>query len=120
MNAVVSVVAAWLLFSYGAKVALSSGMRMPTRSLRGGWRHGGTLAGAATALIFILFVFVTFRRRFLRKVRRDRTKVKEAFGTMMKVLILTTIPVLLSTTIYNISSIIDNGIFKNNRPSAGV
>ena len=32
---------------------------------------------------------------------------------MMKVLILTTIPVLLSTTIYNISSIIDNGIFKN-------
>ena len=96
MNAVVSVVAAWLLFSYGAA---------------GG--TAGTLAGAATALIFILFVFVTFRRRFLRKVRRDRTKVKEAFGTMMKVLILTTIPVLLSTTIYNISSIIDNGIFKN-------
>ena len=89
-------------------------MRMPTPQAYGAaGGTAGTLAGAATALIFILFVFVTFRRRFLRKVRRDRTKVKEAFGTMMKVLILTTIPVLLSTTIYNISSIIDNGIFKN-------
>ena len=114
MNAVVSVVAAWLLFSYGAKVGAVLGDEDAYAAAYGAaGGTAGTLAGAATALIFILFVFVTFRRRFLRKVRRDRTKVKEAFGTMMKVLILTTIPVLLSTTIYNISSIIDNGIFKN-------
>ncbi len=31
----------------------------------------------------------------------------------MKILIVTIIPVLLSTTVYNISGIIDQGIFKN-------
>ena len=46
-------------------------------------------------------------------MRRDVTRRQEGYGEIFRILILTIIPVLLSTTIYNISSIIDQGIFKN-------
>jgi stage V sporulation protein B len=46
-------------------------------------------------------------------MKRERGVKVDSFGYTMKVLVLTIIPVLLSTTVYNISGIIDQGIFKN-------
>ena len=45
-------------------------------------------------------------------MKRERNVSVDSLGYTMKVLIVTVIPVLLSTTIYNISSIIDQGVFK--------
>ena len=45
-------------------------------------------------------------------MKRERNVSVDSLGYTMKVLIITVIPVLLSTTIYNISSIIDQGVFK--------
>jgi stage V sporulation protein B len=77
---------------------------------------GGTLGtnlGSVAALLFVLFVFFAYMRVFKRKLRRDRSAKVDSFGFTLKILILTIIPVLLSTTVYNISGIIDQGIFKN-------
>jgi stage V sporulation protein B len=46
-------------------------------------------------------------------IKRDKHKNTENYIDIFSVLIMTIIPVLLSTTVYNISSIIDQGIFKN-------
>ena len=49
---------------------------------------------------------------FKKQMKRERNVSVDSLGYTMKVLIVTVIPVLLSTTIYNISSIIDQGVFK--------
>ncbi len=46
-------------------------------------------------------------------MRREKGVKVEPFAYTMKILIITIVPVLLSTTVYNISSIIDQSIFKN-------
>jgi stage V sporulation protein B len=46
-------------------------------------------------------------------MQKDKHRNSEGYNEIMSALILTIIPVLLSTTVYNISSIIDQGIFKN-------
>lgn len=114
VNAIVSIVAALALVSYGAKVGAVLGDvdgYIAAYGAAGGTL--GTLCGAITALIFVLFVFCLFAKRFKKKVKKDRTVYKESYAEIVKVLVLTIVPVLLSTTLYNISSIIDQGIFKN-------
>lgn len=114
IHAVVSVTAAYFLFSYGAKVGAVLGDADNYAAAYGAAGGTlGTLLGALGALLLVLFVYMIYRRRFLRRVKRDPHKTTETFRDIMKILVLTIVPVLLSTTIYNISSIIDNGIFKN-------
>lgn len=114
INAIVSVVAAYFLFSYGAKVGTSLGQEDEYAAAYGA--AGGTLGttvGALAALGFVFFIYMVFRKRFAKKIKRDRSRQRESYGEILKILVLTIVPVLLSTTIYNVSSVIDNGIFKH-------
>ncbi len=114
VNAIVSVVAAGILFSYGKKVGGVLGNIKGYASAYGA--AGGTLGtstGAAFALLFVLFIFFTFKKVFKKMLKKDKHRTEESYGDIMSALILTIIPVLLSTTVYNISSIIDQGIYKN-------
>ncbi|MEE3480667.1 MAG: polysaccharide biosynthesis protein [Lachnospiraceae bacterium] len=113
-NAIVSIVAAYSLFSYGSKVGAVLGNEKQVAASYGA--AGGTLGtacGAAVALLFIVFVFILFYRRYKPKIIRDHTVNYAGYGQIMKTLVFTIVPVLLSTTIYNVSSIIDQTIFKN-------
>ncbi len=114
INAIVSVVAANILFTYGKKVGGVLGNVSGYAAAFGA--AGGTLgtsAGAGFALLFILFIFFVFKKVFKKMIKRDKHKHFETYSDVMPLLIMTIIPVLLSTTVYNISSIIDQGIFKN-------
>ena len=117
VNAVVSVGAAYVLFGYGARIT----------KVLGGTQHydaafgaaGGTLGtsvGALFGLLFVIFVFLSFRPNLKHSMRREQ-KIShtqpESYRTIFKVLLMTIIPVLLSTTIYNLVSIVDQGLFKN-------
>ena len=114
INAIVSVLAAYYLFAYGAKIGAVLGDEKEYSAAYGA--AGGTLgtgAGAVAGLLFVLFVFVVYKRVLKRKLRRDHGNSRESYRTILKVLMLTVIPVLLSTTLYNLSAIVDQGIFKN-------
>ena len=114
VNAIVSIWAAYVLFQYGSKVGQVLGD--PERYGAAYGAAGGTLGtnlGAVSALLFMLFVFYAYMRVFKRKMRRERNVQVDSFGYIMKILVITIIPVLLSSTIYNISGIIDQGLFKN-------
>ena len=114
INAIVSVVAAYFLFGYGMKIGGVLGDSDEYAAAYGA--AGGTLGtalGALAALLFVLFIYFIFYKKFKRRVIRDHKPMKESYGTIFKILIMTIIPVLLSTTLYNISSILDQGIFKN-------
>ncbi len=114
VNAIISVWAAYVLFGYGRRLGAVLGNPESYAAAYGA--AGGTLGtnlGAVAGLVFVLFVFVLYMQVFRRQMKRERNSEVEPFFYTMKILIITIIPVLLSTTIYNISGIIDQGIFKN-------
>lgn len=112
VNAIVSVWAAYMLYQYGAKIGAVLG-NSSTYAEAYGAAGGttGTGAGAVAALLFVLFVFAIYRPVYKKMMAKDPGRKKETYGTVFSVLFLTIIPVLLSTTIYNISTILDMGIF---------
>ena len=114
VNAIVSIWAAYVLYQYGTKVGAVLGN--PDKYAAAYGAAGGTLGtnlGAVSALLFMIFVFYAYMRNFKKKMRRERKIEVDSFAYTMKILVITIIPVLLSTTIYNISGILDQGIFKN-------
>ncbi len=114
VNAIVSVWAAYMLYGYGSRIGAVLG-----NSAYYGEAYGaaggttGTGVGALIALIFVLFVFLLYRPVFKRQMKRDVSRKKESYREIFGILILTIVPVLLSTTVYNISTVLDMGIFKN-------
>ena len=121
VNAIISIWAAYVLFQYGTKMGQVLGD--PERYAAAMGAAGGTLGtnlGAVAALLFMLFVFYAYMRIFKKKMRRERNVEVDSFGYIMKILVITIIPVLLSSTIYNISGILDQGIFKNIATVQGV
>ena len=114
VNAIVSIWAAYVLFQYGSKVGQVLGD--PERYAAAYGAAGGTLGtnlGAVSALLFMLIVFYMYMRSFKLKMKKERDVQVDSFVYVMRILVITIIPVLLSSTIYNISGIIDQGLFKN-------
>lgn len=108
VNAFVSVGAAYLLLRF----SLRQGHTESTARAFGAM--GGTIgtgAGAFAALLLFILLFAV-NRRYLRERRAaDRSEQIESYREITEILILTVIPVILSTAIYNMSGILDNALF---------
>ncbi len=115
VNAVVSIVAAYELGTYGLSVAKMTGESSET--LRTSWAAAGgtmgTLMGAVGALLVMLWIFLRSRKRLRTQMLSDTTGRTDSYPHIAKVIVFTITPVLLSTTIYNISNLLDNPIYKN-------
>ncbi len=105
-NAIVSIVGAMYLFNMGKNASESAMLGAAGSTM-------GTLAGAAVALIFLSFVFVIYLPSLKRQIRRNRGVQEDSFGSLAKELMFTIAPVLLSTTIYNLTGLFDSGVFGN-------
>lgn len=113
INAVVSIVGASVLFGAGTRAGKKAGEELlgPAYGAAGGTL--GTVMGALAGLLFLLFVLWLFRGGIRRQLKRDRSKEKEAYSHILKVLVLTAVPVIFSTAIYNINQIIDLTVFNH-------
>lgn len=111
INAVISVVAGIYLYEYGGKVAdiLRDAEYQPAWGAAGGTL--GTGAGALAGFIVLIIMFLIHKKRFNRNIRKDVGGKVEPYSRIFSTLILTILPVILSTTIYNISDTIDQGVF---------
>lgn len=113
VNAGISVWSAYMLFQYGTKIGAVLGN--PATYAEAYGAAGGTLgtgAGAAFALLFTIAVFFVYRTVFIKQVRSDHSGKTEGYGRIFGILVMTILPVLLSTTIYNITSFLDTSVFK--------
>lgn len=113
INAIISVWTAYMLFQYGTKIGAVLGN--PATYAEAYGAAGGTLgtgAGALVALLFTFVVFILYRIKFIKQVKSNRSGKTESYGRIFGVLIMTILPVLLSTTIYNITSFLDTSVFK--------
>ncbi|MCI8559394.1 MAG: polysaccharide biosynthesis protein [Lachnospiraceae bacterium] len=113
-NAAVSITAASILFRYGVsldeKAGITDGRSGPIYGAAGSTL--GTSMGALAGLIFLILVMLMYNRVLQRQMRRDRTGRRESYGAIFRLLILTVVPVILSTAVYNISGVLDQGLFK--------
>ena len=114
-NAAVSIGAASFLFRYGVsldqKAGISSGRSGPIYGAAGSTL--GTSMGALAGLLFLITIMLMYNRVLQRNIRRDRTGRRDSYGSILKLLILTIVPVILGTAVYNISSILDQALFKH-------
>ncbi len=118
-HAITSVLAAWILFGYGTKVDLVKGTDMyaPAWGAAGGTL--GTLMGALVALLFFLFLFQAYRKYLKKRMKRDKTDTVDSTGAITKLIIVTAVPVIISTTAYNIINLLDSSLFSHYMASIG-
>lgn len=111
VNAVISVVAGVLLFKYGTNVAalLHDEDYASAYGAAGGTL--GTGAGALFGLIILVVMLVSHNRSMNRNIVKDEMRHTEGYSKIFRVLILTILPIILSTAIYNISDTLDQSIF---------
>lgn len=104
VNAVVSIVAAYYLMKYH-----SASQDIAAFGAAGGTL--GTFVGACTALIFLAFIFALYKPVIDRQLRKDTAGTRESYPELFKILFITIIPVILSQTVYQISSVLDSSLF---------
>ena len=113
VNAVISILAAYLLMR-----VFQSDETQAARGAAGGTL--GTLCGALAGVFFLGFVFYLNKDYIKRKEAMDVNSKDESSFELLKAIVLTLFPIILSQTVYQISGILDIGIFGNFMESCGV
>ena len=117
VNALVSVGAAWILIRFASEKQYTD------RISRAWGAMGGTIgtgSGAFAALMVFLILFFLRRDMLKKAYREDASTHVETFREITKALILTVVPVILSTAIYNICSILDNAFYGHSMFALGL
>ena len=114
INAAVSIGAAYILFHYGLKIDAVLGTKTAAYAYGAAGSTLGTGLGALSGLLFLAFLVAAYRHVMRRKMAVSREERREeSTAEIYYMLILTIMPVILSTAVYNLSGIIDLGIFKH-------
>ena len=102
VNAVVSILAGYLL------IQMVADQSETTQAIYGSAGSAlGTGAGVVTALLFMSGMFVLNRRTIRRRMKYDRTGQHDSYGEIFKLIITIVTPFILSTFIYNCSTVVN-------------
>lgn len=113
INAVVSIVGASVLFGIGTKAGEKAGEELLGPAYGAAGSTLGTVSGSLAGLLFLLFVIALYQKVIRKQLKRDKSKNVESYHSILKALLLTAIPVVFSTAVYNINQIIDLTIFNH-------
>ena len=118
-NAFVSVGMAASLFQYGKELSAATG----DATFAGAWgAAGGTIgtgAGAFVALLFCTMLFFLYRPNFNSNIHQDPNTKVRPYTRIMRTLVLTAVPIIISTAAYNAIDIIDVVIFNHSMKRIG-
>ena len=117
VNAAVSVGAAYYLCEMAVRHAKPEAVKLAYGAAGG---TIGTGAGTVIALVVVLIFFFLSAKDRRKKIKDDKSVRKESFSTITRILILTVIPVIASTAIYNINSVLDGMVFGQSMKALGL
>ena len=115
-----SIAGAYFLFRYGEKVGALLHNEDYAPSYGAAGASIGPVVGSLIGLVFLMFVFMLYKASTKRRSVRDAGKRADSYGQLFKVIILTILPVLLSTTVYNLSNVIDIKIYNDVMTAKGL
>lgn len=99
LNAVISILAAHLL------IDMVSSADTTKRAIYGAAGSAlGTGSGVVVALLFMLFVYAINRSMIHKRIRKDRHRHTDSYGNILRGMMGTVTPIILSTFIYNFST----------------
>ena len=106
INAIVSIVAAVILVRFAAN---------EFDKARYGAAGGtiGTLFGALSSLMFLIFLFVIYKPRMKKHLSHDKVGVTVSNEEVLKLIVATIVPVILSQTVYESIGVVDGFMFGN-------
>lgn len=106
INAIVSIVAAVILVRFAAN---------EFDKARYGAAGGtiGTLFGALSSLMFLIFLFVIYKPRMKKHLSHDKVGVTVSNEEVLKLIVATIVPVILSQTVYQSIGVVDGFMFGN-------
>lgn len=119
VNAVVSVVGAGMMLDYGLKLAEKKGSAELGTALAAAGGTFGTVVSVTVALVFMFVIYLGYRKQLIRRMRRDKDSPKESDREIYHAIAVTILPIVLSTLVYNISTIIDQGVFNHTLAAQG-
>jgi len=111
VNAIVSLYGAYVMYDYGMELAGKQGNELLGPSWGAAGATFGTVVSVTVAMIIMMVMYSRFFRDFRKEIREDHTGHRESARTIYRALILTILPIVLSTLVYNISNVLDQGIF---------
>ena len=111
VNAVISLLAAKSLFDLGVKSNLVYGSTEYSYAFGAAGGALGTGAGALTALILFVGLYLMYRPKLKRRIRKEQGTSAEGYGMITSTLFLTVVPIIVSSSLYNSSTVIDNVLF---------
>ncbi len=112
VNAVVSILAASAFFIYGKKVAALLSNDSYAAAYGAAGSTLGTSMGALSGLLVLIFILLIINTAMKReRLFVDDDHPDEYMRDILRIIFITAVPVILSTAIYNISDVLDNGIF---------
>ena len=95
----------------GVAKSICSGYEVQSASFGAAGGTLGTLFGAVFALVFLVYTFCIYRPSIHRRNRKDVFGVTESHSDVIRLLVATVVPVIISQTIYQIGYVIDDLIF---------
>jgi len=99
-NAVISVAAAYFLIGNGPAYG-AAGSTL------------GTCLGALGSLIFLVIVYQLYKPTVMRLVKRDKSTVNMPLGSVLQLMAITMLPLILSSSLYQIVGIIDSSLYSH-------
>lgn len=109
VNAFVSVIAAGLLFQYGLSLKDANASAAPAWGAAGG--TVGTVVSVTVALIFLMIVYRSFQKSFKKQIAKDPAKKLDSDQAIYQAILITILPIVFSTLIYNLSPTLDQAVF---------
>lgn len=106
MNAVLSLVAAYYL------IQTFSGSDKSSKAVYGAAGSAlGTVTGVLFALIFMILIYFLNKKLIDKRIRKDTTDYVESYPEIFKVILLMVTPIILSTFVYNFSTVLNQTIY---------
>lgn len=108
-----SVAGAYFLFGFGSKVGelLHNEDYAPAYGAAGA--SIGPVLGSVIGLLFLFFVFAVYKKATKKQSMNTSLEKADSYQQIFRLIILTILPVLLSTTVYNISNVLDIRIYNS-------
>ena len=113
INAIISVAGAYVMLQYGLKLGEKKGDAELGTALAAAGGTFGTVASVGVALLFMIVIYLGYRNGFKRRMKKDKTRRRESDRAIYRAITYTILPIVLSTLVYNSSTIIDQGVFNH-------
>ena len=110
LHVAISLLAGYALFQKGVAQDAGNGNYFASAYGAQGATYG-VLAGAVAALLFLIFIYILFRKTFVTRIRKNRDEVLDAPSKTLKAIVFTAFPVLLSAALSNLGTLLDQTVY---------